>query len=131
MKFYKVAWNFPSIFILWFRGLSRKTAKLKCPEKCFLYPTAILKCSEILFLEFCCFYSILMWFEGFFAKRFFKILWCRKIKMTQILVYRMNREIKMPWNANMLEKYRKIKMLRKFDAAKISCNKVIDLTQLL
>ena len=45
--------------------------------------------------------------------------------MTQILVYRLNREIKMPRNANMLEKYREIKMPRKFDAAKISCFKVV------
>ena len=47
--------------------------------------------------------------------------------MTKILVYTLNREIKMPQNANMLERYRKIKMLRKFDAAKISCNKVIQM----
>ena len=68
-----------------------------------------------------------MWFEGFFAKTLFKILWNREIKMTQILVYRLNREIKMPRNANMLEKYREIKMQQKFDAAKISCNKVSDM----
>ena len=34
------------------------------------------------------------------------------------------RQIKIPRNANMLEKYRELKMPRKFDAAKISCNKV-------
>ena len=49
----------------------------------------------------------------------------REIKMTRILVFRLNREIKMPRNANMLEKYRKIKMQRKFHDAKISCNKVV------
>ena len=38
--------------------------------------------------------------------------------MTQILVYRLNREIKMPRNAYMLEKHREIKMPRKFDASK-------------
>ena len=45
--------------------------------------------------------------------------------MTQILVYKLNHEIKMPQNANMLKKYGEIKMPRKFDAVKISCNKVI------
>ena len=44
--------------------------------------------------------------------------------MMWILVYKLNREIKMLRNVNMLEKYHKIKMQRKFHAAKISCIKV-------
>ena len=118
---YFIAW-ICSILILRFRGLPWKTAKLKCREKCSLYPTAKLKWSEILPLDqklkFCCFYSILMWFEGFFAKILFKTLWYRKIKVIQILVYRLNCEIKMPRNANMLQKYGEIKMPQEFHAIK-------------
>ena len=48
----------------------------------------------------------------------------RKIKMTQILVFRLTRKIKVPRNAKNCPKNREIKMPQKFHEAKISCFKV-------